>query len=238
MGELFSNYGRCPTCDQPTRFVARDAWLRDGYVCEHCGSIPRERALMWTIERFFPNWRNLSVHESSPVGRGASARLARACTRYASSQFLEGVRPGEVVNGVQCQDLEQLTLATASVDLFVTQDVMEHVLDPQRAFKEIGRVLAPGGAHVFTTPLVNGPRPSEVQAKRGSHGEVVQLAPASYHGNPVGDGRSLVTMHYGYDICDLIHRASGLFTTMVWVDAIDQGIRAELNDVLITRKPA
>ena len=30
-------------------------------------SLPQARASMFCIERFFPQWRNLSSHESSPV---------------------------------------------------------------------------------------------------------------------------------------------------------------------------
>ena len=63
------------------------------------------------------------------------------------------------------------------------------------------------------------------------------LEKPEYHGNPVSEEGSLVTMHWGYDICDYIFRSSGLFTQMIYIDAIDLGIRAEFIEVLITRKP-
>ena len=43
-----------------------------------------------------------------------------------------------------------MTFENESFDLFITQDVFEHVMTPNKAFKEIERVLKPGGAHVFT----------------------------------------------------------------------------------------
>ena len=43
-----------------------------------------------------------------------------------------------------------MTFQNESFDLFITQDVFEHVMEPNKAFKEIERVLKPGGAHVFT----------------------------------------------------------------------------------------
>jgi hypothetical protein len=115
---------------------------------------------------------------------------------------------------------------------------MEHVFDPVSAFREIARTLRPGGAHVFTTPLVNKERHSERWAQLGSDGAVNHLHSAEYHGNPISDKGSLVTMHWGYDITDFIAASSGLFTTVVYIDQLDAGIRAEYIEVLVTRKPA
>lgn len=53
MNPILESSGRCPTCDKQANFVARNAWLRDHYLCSNCGSIPRERALMSTIETYF-----------------------------------------------------------------------------------------------------------------------------------------------------------------------------------------
>jgi hypothetical protein len=66
---------------------------------------------------------------------------------------------------------------------------------------------------------------------------VVHLAEPSYHGNPIGDGRSLVTIDWGYDICEHIFQSSGLFTQIIHIDDIGKGIRAEYIEVLVTRKP-
>ena len=50
------------------------------------------------------------------------------------------------------QNLERLTFADASFDLVITSDVMEHVRLDGLAHAEIRRVLAPGGAYLFTVP--------------------------------------------------------------------------------------
>jgi hypothetical protein len=68
------NRGYCPICERSALFIARDPWLRDHYKCQRCRSIPRERALMLVVQQHFPNWRDLTIHESSPVNRGASKR--------------------------------------------------------------------------------------------------------------------------------------------------------------------
>jgi SAM-dependent methyltransferase len=231
-----ANDGTCPICERAVRFVARGAYLRNTYRCERCGSFPRERALMRVLARSFPRWRELALHESSPGG-GASPKLARECPGYVASQYWPDVPRGERRDGVRCEDLERLTFADASFDLHVTQDVLEHVLDPEAAFREIARTLRPGGAHVFTVPLVRGRHPSQARAERRPDGSVAHLAEPKYHDNPADPNGSLVTMDWGYDICDRIYRASGLITRIVQIDELDAGIRGDLNDVLVTHGP-
>lgn len=235
---VLRNPGYCPTCARQVTFVARDSWLRDHYRCSHCGSIPRERALMLVIESHFPNWREMCIHESSPVDRGASQRLARGCRAYIASQFIPGERLGDEVGGVRVEDLEALTFADESIDLHVTQDVMEHVLHPGKVFSEIARTLKPGGAHVFTVPIVNRNGPSMPRVRLDNDGRIHHLAPPQYHGNPVDEKGSLVTTDWGFDICRSIYDACGLFTNIFVIDDLSKGIRAEYIEVFLTMKPS
>jgi len=233
----FRNQGFCPICEQEVEFCSEHEWFRDHYKCGGCGSIPRERALMAAIELFYPEWRSLKVHESSPCGRGVSVKMKGECTGYTESQFYPDFPRGAMHSqGFRCEDLENLTFPSRSFDLVVTQDVMEHVLNPTRAFAEVARILKPGGSHIFTVPLVNKAQPSEVRAKRDSNGSIVYLQPAEYHENPVSSEGSLVSMYWGYDICEFIFKASGLYTTIVYIDDISRGIRAELIEVLVSKK--
>lgn len=230
------NRGYCPTCNKAVEFEARDAWLRDHYVCMSCGSIPRERAIMVAIEQYAPAWRSQVVHESSPCGRGASIRLANECSQYIGSQYFADAAPGSVVNGVRCENLEALSFANESIDLHITQDVMEHLFDPGQAFREIARTLRPGGAHIFTVPIMNKGQPSQRRATLECEGAVIHHADPVYHGNPVSADGALVTMDWGYDITQHIFDACGLFTHVVRLDDLSMGIRAEYIDVFVTVK--
>jgi len=236
---VFECAGRCPCCDREAEFRAKYDWFRDHLLCSNCRSIPRERALMLTVERWYPQWRDLRIHESSPGYRGASVKLRNGCRDYVGTHFSPGVPLGEMIPGTEwaCEDLERQTFADESFDLVISQDVFEHVLDPAAAFREVARTLRPGGAHIFTTPLVNKHRPSEVWAERGPDGEIVYHHEPEYHGNPIDSKGSLVTMHWGYDITEHIHRACGLPTTIVQIDDLSHGIRAEFIEVCVTRKP-
>ena len=233
---IFENEGFCPACAQQVKFEAYNSWYRDHYRCTSCGSIPRERALMDTLESYFPNWRDLVIHESSPISRGGSLRLSTECKEYLSSQYFPNNQPGEMVNGVRCENLEKLTFEDESIDIHISQDVLEHVFDPAAVFKEIARTLKPGGAHIFTTPIVNKQNPSKLRARLKPDQTVEYLAEPEYHGNPVSADGSLVTVHWGYDICQYIFDACGLFTQLIIMDDISKGIRAEYIDVLFTWK--
>jgi hypothetical protein len=234
-GWVRRNVGWCPICEADAIFGSRDAWLRDCYVCESCGSLPRERALVHVLGQVRPDWRTLELHESSPAG-ASSNKLRGECAGYVASQWWADRTPGSVHDGVRCEDLEALTLADASVDVFVTQDVMEHVLDPAAAFREIARVLRPGGAHVFTTPVYRGLAASEVRARRTPEG-IEHLQAPEYHGNPIDPAGALVTVHWAPDIVAQIEAATGLATSVYAFEEPAMGLVGEFLDVLVTRRP-
>jgi Methyltransferase domain len=235
----FHFYGFCNVCQKPSLFTAENEWFRDFLVCNTCQSIPRERAIIKAIADWYPDFRNLTIHESSPAVRGASNYLRETCAQYSTSQYLPHVAFGSTdsATGFRSENLEALTFKDASVDLFITQDVMEHIFNPLQASKEVSRVLKPGGAHIFTVPLINKSQATQRWAQLDKHGKVVHLMPAEYHGNPVDEKGALVTMHYGYDLASQITSHTGCPTTIVQIDSIELGIRAEYIEVLVMQKP-
>jgi SAM-dependent methyltransferase len=234
---VLESRGHCPICDRSAVFIARNAWLRDHFICQGCHSIPRERALMAVLQQSYPQWRQLRIHESSPIQRGASLKLARECSDYIPSQYFPTRAPGSIGGGVRCENLEALTFADESLDLHITQDVLEHIPRPEKAFAEIARTLKPGGAHIFTVPIVNRCSQSAMRISIDDRGSISHLVAPEYHGNPVDDQGSLVTIDWGFDIVEKIAAACGLKTEIHRLDDLSLGIRAELIEVLVTRKP-
>ncbi len=138
--------GYCPVCQKKTVFISFDCWLRESYKCIICRSKPRQRAIIKVLDDTFPDWRNRKIYESSSDwGKGRKFAL-KHCQDYQYSYFYEEKKPGAILND-SCtnQNLEQLTFADESFDVVITQDVFEHINDPFRAFREIERVLKPGG---------------------------------------------------------------------------------------------
>ena len=181
--------GLCLCCQREVHFVAYDAWLRDHLRCDWCGSIPRQRALLKVVEDRFPNWRDLTIHESSPSWGGASGLIKRDCAGYVASQFRPGWAPGAMVDGYRNENLEALTFPDASVDIVVTQDVLEHVYDPAAVFREIGRTLKPGGLLVFTVPLINKHQPTERWATMNADGSPSFIKEPEFRRQPGGPER-------------------------------------------------
>lgn len=189
MKYYFENDGYCVCCDKNVKFIATNSWYRDNYICSNCKSIPRERALMYLIEKFYPNYNLLDIHESSPCKRGASLKLQNKCPNYIASQYYGESDKGKIINGYRNENLESQTFKDESFDLVITQDVMEHIFNPQSAFREIARTLKPGGAHIFTVPLINKERTTECWAKLDDNNNIIFLKEKEYHGNPINPKR-------------------------------------------------
>ena len=137
---------------------------------------------------------------ATPGNPGRAGR-ARGCSHTACDPR------GAEVDGIRHEDALALTFDDASFDVVVSNDVFEHVPDIDRALAECARVLRPGGRLLFSIPF-NAARDETVQrARMRPDGEVEELLPPEYHGNPIGDGRSLVYYDYGWDILDRLRRA-------------------------------
>jgi SAM-dependent methyltransferase len=237
---IYEWIGHCPICEVTTVFRSEDAWFRDHLNCLSCpnGSLPRDRAVMATIRKELPMWRNLRIHESSPVPRGTSIVLRRDCPGYLPSQFLPDVPLGTTHLGARCEDLERQTFADATFDLVVTQDVMEHVFRPELVHQEIWRTLKLGGIHIHTTPIYKDRVESERRSERLSDGSIRHLAPPEYHDSPVDNAGSLVTFHYGYDYADLVAQWAPFDLEIKRFNDRTRGIVAEFSEVIICRKRA
>jgi len=229
------NVGWCPICEARTGFVSTGGHPRNSYFCLRCESIPRWRALVHVLSSTYPTWRTATIHESSPGGP-ASAKLRAEAPGYSASYWLSSVPRGMTVDGRRSEDLEQLTFPDALFDLFITQDVFEHLFDPAAAFREIARVLRPGGLHVFTVPWW----PDEttlVRAVRTAEG-VEHLRPPQYHHDPIDPTGALVVRQWGGDLMGFIQDACGLATEVYDTQDRHFGLHGTFQQVFVTRRTA
>jgi SAM-dependent methyltransferase len=202
--------GFCPVCETKTKFSSTTYEYREDLVCHNCGAPSRKRLLALALDKFRPNWRFLTIHESSPHGK----HFFKHCSKYSASQYYPNENLGIDINGFRNENIEKLTFEDNVFDIFITQDVFEHLYNPEKAFSEIARVLKPGGVHIFTVPIHNMLGKTEIWAKAGENGEPIFLKTEEWHGNPVSSEGSPCTMHYGYDIVDMIQKSSGMETVI------------------------
>lgn len=235
--------GHCPLCEQDVQFEMKQPGFFRSMRCSECDSGPRQRALWLALNGAFPKWRDRVIHEGSPGWDRVSQRLVRECKYYTASQYDPGFPSGHFVEktSLPCgkffiQNLEEQTFDDESFDLVITQDVFEHVFDPFRAISEIARTLRPGGATLMTVPVVRKFAPSRRRARRLMSGVVQHLVPAEYHGNPMSNDGSLVTVDWGYDIAAQFAKASGMYFVMQTFEDMRAGIRDECNQILIGYK--
>jgi 2-polyprenyl-3-methyl-5-hydroxy-6-metoxy-1,4-benzoquinol methylase len=205
---LLKTAGRCPLCkaESAQQFVATNPWLRDHYLCKDCGTCPRQRSMALLLEKLLPNWRQLAIHEGSPC----IPYYGQECKQYTSSYYFDAIPPGEIdpATGFRCEDFEALSFPGNSFDIFLHQDVLEHVFNPQQALREAMRVLKPGGLHIFTVPKNKLLLTSEPRAEL-KNGQINYLKPAEYHIDPKDAKGALVTWDYGADFDDLLSAFSG-----------------------------
>jgi SAM-dependent methyltransferase len=209
---LTSLRGSCALCCRPTLFVLPDVpeTIRNHAVCFRCGSSSRHRHLALCVQREFatrgigrisdfrkrPEISVLNTSTGTPV-----ARMLGKSPNIICSEYFDGVAPGASKNGIRNEDLQNLSLPDASLDLVLTEDVFEHIPGWQRGFREVHRVLKPGGYHIFTIPYYYDRKTRELF--RRIDGKVVLDEPVEYHGDPIR-GRIPAFMHFGFDLPDIL----------------------------------
>ena len=201
--------GSCAVCGHSGDYVCTDAPTRENYACGSCRASLRYRAQAAAISAAYGRpavplaslieqglFDDLAIYEPGIIG--PFRPLFRHLSGYVQSYFWP--HDLEEYEGVPREDLRQLTFAADSFDLVISSDILEHVRDPGEAFREIFRVLRPGGHHIFTVPL-QWPLPSTTRSRVDYSGpEDKFLEPPQYHGSPVDGAGSLVYTDFGMDL--------------------------------------
>lgn len=168
--------------------------------CAQCNSAPRQRRIHYVLNTRIPRWPKLRVHEFAPFRDWIETKAKS----YTASQFYPDHPLGASVSGYRNEDIERLTFPDGSIDLFVVEDLLEHVFDPERATREMLRCLGGSGHILGTVPLEAGTGPTRRMAVLGSDGSVQYFGVPRYHGTPAGSKGSLVVWEYGADFRELM----------------------------------
>jgi SAM-dependent methyltransferase len=206
----YHTFGRCTICGKFTPFICIDIMAANNNMyCIFCKSSSRKRLVAKLLI------------ETSLSGISSIAEMPRAnqtlrvlntslndsfyqvlhnFENFYCSDLLPDIPNGtEIKKRVFCQNLEEMTFEDNSFDIVITEDVLEHVKDHIKAFKEIHRVLKTGGYHIFTVPFIFD-RPTLVRVDTDKN---VFLLPPEYHGDYLR-GEILAYRTYGIDIYSML----------------------------------
>jgi len=202
-----------------------------------CGTGSRTRGFIMVLDFYFSDYKHSLIHEAGVLG--VSNHISNASAFYSSSEWDYSVPPGTILSDNHSnQNLEQLTFDDNTFDYFITQDVFEHINYPEKAAKEIIRVLKPGGKHIFTAPRsIPGLKESRPRIKI-ENGEIIHLEPPAYHSrNNTGSNDWLVTHDYGDDFLDLMYRWTNNHTNLYIMQELPGPERPErFIEVFVTTK--
>lgn len=212
--------GFCEICGKATKFgmdwfncqdhaiFGKIPCYRERMICNSCGMNNRLRFVAsYLLEQVSSHdFTDIYLYEQlSPFYEYIANRLGHLSVT--GSEYLGPDREsGVTVNGIRHEDALQLSFASSSLDVAVSNDVYEHVADIDKALAEAYRVLRHNGILLISVPF------QSAEAFTIKRAEVVGsavnfLAPARYHGNPLSEEGSLVFYDFGWDLLNKCRHA-------------------------------
>lgn len=211
--------GWCAWCNRATVFRLSNGPvlnLREVVRCAHCKLTNRQRLMACAIAETVSDHgvRIALLEQASRLYRSVKRRYPNTM----GSEFLgHDKQQGKAYvwrsstfrfRYTRHEDITQLSYRSKSLDVVAHSDVLEHVYDYRAALHECCRVLAPGGALVFTVPFFQERATSLLRGKPNSDGSLTHFASPEYHGDGVRSA-GIYTFHwFGLDLLDEI-RAAG-----------------------------
>lgn len=203
----------CAVCGTTTEFAVAAGLSRREARCGACGATWRNhdmaRALLMVLapdcgdlRTALPRLQGTRIFEAQAAG--ALHDALQMLPGYTCAEYLPGVARGDTRDGVRCEDVTALTFPDGAFDLVITQDVLEHVPEPERALRECARVLTAAGSHLCTVPLHEG-RATVARARR-QEDVLVDVLPPVWHADPLRDAGSRVCTDFGDDFPALAAR--------------------------------
>ncbi|MBF9233916.1 class I SAM-dependent methyltransferase [Microvirga alba] len=121
--------------------------------CPVCHASDRDRLVKFYLERHVFNGEGSArtvTHIAPEKG------LTKYIARKAGARYVAGdIEPQRYrhLNSVRRMDLLDIPLESGSIDVFVCNHVLEHIVDDISAMREIRRVLSPRGIAILQVPL-------------------------------------------------------------------------------------
>lgn len=211
--------GFCQYCDKPTYFFMD--WLhatdnmpnfRERLKCSRCGLNTRLRVISSFAKNVIKekNLQDIYLYEQATKFFKLfceKVKKENTSVNIVGSEYLgEDKASGQVYNGICHQDACNLSFEDKSFDLLISNDVLEHIFDIDKALGESFRVLKDNGLFIVSIPF-NHLQQNTITKAKIEDGKIVNLEPESYHANPIDKKGSLVVYDYGWDFLDKLKQA-------------------------------
>jgi len=197
------NSSICPNCNgkfflsmRPDPFMTR---------CINCKATATNLSLIPVVKSHSSKHEITIAYEMSTYGATLSY-LKRTIDKVITSEYFPQKRPGEIVDGIINQDIQQLTFDNSSIDIITSNLVFEHVPNDIAGYSECYRVLRKNGALIFTIPLYNISK--TIMLAELIDNEVVFHSEPEFHDSRTGGPKSALTFwhHSIHDICERVSR--------------------------------
>jgi SAM-dependent methyltransferase len=152
---------------------------------------------------------------------------------FIGSEYLPTVSCRDKFANTRHEDIQALSLEDASIDAYVSCEIMEHIPSIPDALREAARVLRPGGVLIATFPFRTVDQDTVIKASL-ENGQVRFLTEPEYHGNPVDPQGSLVFSIPGWDILDTARAIGFSDARMIAITSRYFGIIADV-PILVMR---
>jgi SAM-dependent methyltransferase len=224
----------CNICGATGHFAdpTNGANLRETLNCPGCGSSSRDRKLIYVLGlalgqkpplRDWPENRNFRVFETAGY-RGHPFFLERKFdyynTRYDPEKIAAGADPRLYA------DVQKLPYPQDFFDCILSSDVFEHVRLDDQAFRELFRVLKPGGIFVLQAPYGHDMKTRVLVQPEGD--EDVFLEAPQYHAE-----HTLVYRIYGPDLLDRLWQYG---FSVAWLHMVIPEHEISAQDTFLLRK--
>ena len=218
--EDFAVNGFCVPCNKTVLFLVdmqsggqrhANGWTpnwRERLECPFCRMNNRQRLIATLLKQALCNKQGQQVYlmeQVTPIFNWASTTFKNH--KIIGSEYLgHEYTGGSVFKGIRHEDVENMSFVDGQLDLIVSNEVFEHVPNPAKAFAECARALKVGGVMLATIPFHSENDLSVIRAKL-HNGQVENMLPPAFHGNPISADGSLVFTDFGWDLLATIRKA-------------------------------
>jgi SAM-dependent methyltransferase len=214
----------------PFNFKNRVYWWASAQ-CTKCGLSSFERAAMRV---FYEGYKQ--DHDVYHVGYYSRFRnrLSERISNLVSSQYFENRSPGDVVDGVQHEDISNLSFDSHKFDALICMEILEHVPNYQTSLSEMARILKPDGRAILTFPWLGSLTYSHLtRAEMLPDGSINHILEPEYHGDPASSQKILSFRSFGWQILDELRQAGFRKATAEFILGPLHGYMTILNPIIV-----